>query len=555
MNQRVQMLKQKWNNIGFPIKLAIGTVGLALIIFILFSFFMPDKYQVLYSGLQEKDQTEIEKYLSNKGIDYTVDSETQALMVNGDVVQLKKELALEGLPEGGSTGGLDIFNNMSLGATKYDKDVQYQNALQKELNSSLEGMFDGIANADVKLPKPEEQSIFSDNKKTTQVSVALKLRSGYDLTPEQVKAVQVYVAGAINNVKAADVQVVDQNFNLLSSSDTKDTSVNKQRQIVEETKKKMESELESALSEVYGRVKVIVNVDINFDEIARNIKKYDPEGTLVSKEQNPSKIRKITGDDVTVPGTDENGEVPNYEMDNADSSKILDVEDKDSIIENFAVGETVEKIIKQPELRNTNISVWFNDTRLTQPDLYDAEEMVAVASGLTGTVQRVANDKAVYNNGSVKVTKKKFAEDLPETTTEKVVEKGFFESLPWYAYAAAGLVLLVIIIAIIFFIRRSKKNRTVNVERELIREQGNVSSPISNNGNDSVRGMDRSVDTDEEVRFNVPDELEDEMVESLSGKLDIEWTQEQKDLRDLTNNVAKRYPKETAEVISKIMKK
>jgi len=550
MNQRVQMLKQKWKNIGFPIKLAIGTVGLAVIIFIFFSFFMPDKYQVLYSGLQEKDQTEIEKYLSNKGIDYTVDPDTQALKVDGDVVQLKKDLALEGLPEGGSSGGLDIFNSMSLGATKYDKDVQYQNALQKELDSSLEGMFEGIANADVKLPKPEEKSIFDDSKSTTQVSVALKLRSGYELTPDQVKAVQAYVAGAISNVKAADVQVVDQNFNLLSSSNTKDTSLTKQRQIVEETKRKMEAELESALSEVYGRVKVIVNVDINFDEIVRNIKKYDPEGTLVSKEQNPSKIRKISGDDVTVPGTDENGEVPNYDMSNVDSSKVLDVEDKDSIIENFAVGETVEKIIKQPELRNTNISVWFNDTRLTQPDLYDAEEMVAVASGLTGTVQRVANDKAVYNNGSVKVTKKKFAEDLTTTaTTEKETKKGFFESLPWYAYAAAGLILLVLIIVIIFLIRRSKKNKAV-VEKELINTKDNAQS-ISSSANNK-----ESIKTDDEtISFNAPTELEQEMVESLDGTLEIEWTQEQKDLRDLTNNVASRYPKETAEVISKIMKK
>jgi len=550
MNQRAQMLKQKWKNVGFPIKLAIGTVGLAVVIFILFSFFMPDKYQVLYSGLQEKDQTEIEKYLSNKGIDYTVDPDTQALKVDGDVVKLKKDLALEGLPEGGSSGGLDIFNSMSLGATKYDKDVQYQNALQKELDSSLEGMFEGIATADVKLPKPEEKSIFDDKKDTTQVSVALKLRSGYELSPEQVKAVQAYVAGAISNVKAADVQVVDQNFNLLSSSNTKDTSLTKQRQIVEETKRKMESELESALSEVYGRVKVIVNVDINFDEIARNIKKYDPEGTLVSKEQNPSKIRKISGSDVTVPGTDENGEVPNYDMSKVDSSKVLDVEDKDSIIENFAVGETVEKIIKQPELRNTNISVWFNDTRLTQPDLYDAEEMVAVASGLTGTVQRVANDKAVYNNGSVKVTKKKFAEGLVTgTTTEKETKKGFFESLPWYAYAAAGLVLLVLIIVIIFLARRSKKNK-VAVERELINTKDNEQAM----GN-SVNNKESIKTNDETISFNAPTELEQEMVESLDGTLEIEWTQEQKDLRDLTNNVASRYPKETAEVISKIMKK
>lgn len=544
MNQRIQMLKQKWKSIGFPIKIAAGTIGLALIIFILFSFFMPDKYQLLYSGLDDKDQTEIEKYLSSKGIDYEEDAASQSIKVDGNVVELKKQLALEGLPQGETTGGLDIFNNMSLGATKYDKDVQYQNALQKELNNSLEDMFDGISSADVKLPKPEEDSIFDDKSKKTQVSVALKLRSGYELTGEQVKAVQVYVAGAINNVNPSDVQVVDQNFNLLSSSDTKETSLSKQRQIVAETKKQLESELEAALSEVYGRVKVIVNVDINFDEMVSNIKKYDKEGTLLSTDESNDKTRKITGDNATIPGTDANGEVPSYDMSNVDSKDILEVEDKDSIIKNFVVGQTVEKIIKQPELRNTNISVWFDDTSLTQPDLYDAEEMLAVASGLTGTVNRVANDKAVYDNGSVKVTKKKFAEQVATEKASTSESKSFFSKIPWYAYIGAGLLLVIIVGLVIFLIRKRKKTKEELTEQELLIEK----QPIPQDN------LEIPQPTEEEIE-DAPVEDIDEEFETLGGNFNIEWNAEQKDLRKLTNDVAKKYPKETADVIRKIMKK
>lgn len=544
MNQRVLLLKEKWKSVGTPIKITIGTVGLALIIFLVFNLFMPEKYQTLYSGLEQKDQTEIEKYLSNKGIDYKIDAETNGLMVDGDIIQLKKELALEGLPKGGSSGGLDLFNNMSLGATKYDKDVQYQNALQDELNSSLEGMFDGISSADVKLPKIEEKSIFDEKNENTQVSVALKLRSGYELTPQQVKAVQIFVAGAISDVKPDNVQVVDQNLNPLSSDDSKSTSLGKQREIVEETKKKMEAELAATLSEVYGRVKVIVNVDINFDEIARNIKKYDPKGTLLSKDESTERNRKISGNDVLVPGTDENGEVPRYEMENTESEKILSVEDKDKIIENFVVGETVEKIIKQPELRNTNISVWFDDTKLTQTDIFDAEEMVAVASGLTGEVEIVTNDKAVYDNGSVKVTQKKFAQKLPKEQEEELEEeKGLLESIPWYVYLVGGLLLIALIVVIILMIRKSKKKKEqldeeeLIIEEQIIREEPNISNITSEDYEDEN------------------EQMEDEIMESLGGKFNIEWSQEQKDLRKLTNDVAKKYPKETADVISKILKK
>lgn len=547
MNQRMQMLKEKWSNLGTALKITIGTVGLALIIYLLFSFFMPDRYQVLYTGLDEKDQTEIEKYLSNKGVAYQLDAETQTLKVDGNIIQLKKELALEGLPSGGSAGGgLEQFNNMSLGATKYDKDVQYQNALQDELNDSLEQMFEGISSADVKLPKPEDKSIFEDNKTSTQVSVALKLRSGYELTPEQVKAVQVYVAGAISEVKADDVQVVDSNFNLLSAADTKETSLTKQRQIVEESKKMMESELEAALSEVYGRVKVIVNMDINFDEIVRNIKKYDPEGTILSKDDTVERVRQIQGDSATVPGTDENGEVPKYEIQNVPSTDILNVQDKDRVIENFVVGETVEKIIKQPELRNANISIWFDDESLTQPDLYDAEEMVAVASGLTGEVKRVANDKAVYQNGSVKVTKKRFAEELPKEEKETEEEKGLLASIPWYAYVIGGILLVALIAGIVFMVLRRKKNKeNGDDEEEFIIEQ----QPL-----DDINAAAK-VETDADIERRLENETEEEIFNSLGGKFNIEWSTEQKDLRKLTNEVAKRYPKETADVISKIMKK
>lgn len=545
MNQRIQMLKEKWKGLGTPIKISIGTIGLALIIFLFFTFFMPDRYQVLYSGLDQKDQSNIEKYLSGKGIEYKVDAENNSLLVEGNVIGIKKDLALEGLPSGGTSGGLEQFNSMSLGATKYDKDVQYQNALQDELNNSLESMFEAVSNADVKLPIPEEKNIFKEENTNTQVSVALKLRSGYELTPQQVKAVQVYVAGALREVKPEDVQVVDQNLNPLSATTTEETSLAKQRSIVEETKRKLESELESTLSEVYGRVKVIANVDINFDDIVQNIKKYDPEGTIISKEESKERNREITGENVAIPGTDENGEVPRYEMEDIENENILSVQDKDSIIENFVVSETVEKIIKQPEFRTINVSVWFDDEDLTENDLFDAEEMVAVASGLKGEVNRVANNKAVYTNGSVKVTKKEFAQELEEPKQEEPVqEEGFFTKIPWYVYVIGGVLLLIIIAVIVILVIRSrrKKQRENDEEEELIGEQPiNVVTEITN---------DNDIDNK-----TTAEDIDEELITSLGGKFNIEWSQEQKDLRNLTNEVAKKYPKETADVITKMMKK
>ncbi|MGN5650514.1 flagellar basal-body MS-ring/collar protein FliF [Bacillus sp. Brlt_9] len=544
MNQRIQILKEKWRSVGTPIKIAAGTIGLALVIFLFFTFFMPNRFQALYTGIEGNDQAAIEKFLSSKGIEYKYETDTKTLMVDGDVIQLKKELALEGLPKGGSAGGLASFNNLSIGSTKYDKDVQYQNALQEELNQGLEGMFDVIQGADVKLPKPEDKSIFEKDNKKTSVSVGLKLKPGFSLEPEQVKAVQVYVAGAIRDVEPSDVQVVDQDLNLLSSSEGKGSNLSKQKQIQEETKKKLENELSNALSAVYGRVKVVVNVDINFDEIVRNIKKYDPQGTLLSKDEQKDRDRKVEGDNVQVPGTDQNGEVPRYEIQNDQNTKVLSAQDKDRLIENFAVGETVEKIIKHPELRNTNIAVWFDNANLTQPELIDAEEMLAVASGLTGEVQRVANDKAVYQNGSVKVTQKAFAVKDKKVTKPKET-KGFFDKIPWYAYVLVGVLVLGLIITIIILVLRSKKKKEKLLEEEeILIEQQNTEIP-----NDVTESIDIE---DREINLETNKE---ENMESMGGQFNIEWNKEQTDLRKLTSDVANKYPKETADVISKLLKK
>lgn len=50
--------------------------------------------------------------------------------------------------------------------------------------------------------------------------------------------------------------------------------------------------------------------------------------------------------------------------------------------------------------------------------------------------------------------------------------------------------------------------------------------------------------------------VEEENVEGENEeKFNFEWTEEQKSMRELTNEVTKKFPKETANVIKKLLKK
>lgn len=526
-------LKAKWAALSSVIRVIIMAIGIALPLGIGVWLFMPSPYQVLYTGLSPEDTAAIERYLSDHGVDYRVQDGT--VEVNGDLVKLKRELAMEGLPTGGVTSNLDSFGKTSIGSTRYDKDVQYQAGLQKDLNKNLTEMFEGILKAEVKLPKPKEKSIFEDKNEPVQISVALKLRPGTTLDEEQVTAIQVFVAGALNDVKPENVKVVDSKMNVLSNFEKDGKGSGKQQEIVEEARNQLEKKLTDTLSDVYGSVKVMASVDINFDEIVQNIKKYDPEGTLLSKETDKDASRTIEGAaEIAEPGTDANGEVPNYQLEDLEKNgTILQAQDKEHIIENFQVGETVEQIIKHPELRNLNVAVWV-DGNLSEPEIVELEEMIAVASGLTGVASRDENNKAIYANGSVKVSQKTF-KSLEEPEEEVIVEKEpEIKTLEWPILAGIGGVILLILLIILTLALRSRRKQKREFD-ELLRAQEEKNR----------------LDKEEIARKEAENAVENDLLQGMSLLATGPLSKEQMDLRETAGEAALKHTKETANWIKK----
>lgn len=516
-------LKARWASLNGNIKILIIALLIAIVIGSAFAIFTRSTYQTLYTGLSTDDQTAIEKYLSQNGIDYN-EPATGTIQINGDVVQVKKDLALQSLPSGGVTNSLSTFGSTSLGSTQYDKEVQYQTGLQSDLDKNLVEMFDGIQKADVNIPKPQQQSIFSDNNTAQQVSVALKLKTGVTLSPEQVSAIQTFVAGALNNVKSTDVKVVDSKMNVLSNYQQDQTGMTKEQQIVNQTDLQLENKLKDNLNKVYGSVQVIVNVDINFDEMIRNITKYDPQGTLLSKETQSAKSSTTDGTTTTQPGTTSNGEVPNAQIDTSTNGNTLSTSDTEHLIENYDVGKTVDKIIKHPELRNINVAVWV-DGDLTNSEITDLQQMVAVASGLTGTATPTGNDMATYGNGSVKITQKTFKTQPTDDQGTQGTATKVENTIPWTVYAIVGTLALLIFLLLFLLVFRRKKDKK------------------------SVDGLEQ-----EEIELpktEVEEELEEEILQGISAfKLD-RLNQQQQDLRKVAGDAAGRHSKETANWVKK----
>src|SRR5690625_6286660 len=122
-------------------------------------------------------------------------------------------------------------------------------------------------------------------------------------------------------------------MNVLSEKTEKnDRTPNNGLKIKDETERKISEELTRVLTSVYGQVKVISRVDINFDEIVQNIEQYDPDGTLVSSEE---MSESESQEDETINqenGAREKTEMPGYEITNLDEGDSSYTREKEHLI-------------------------------------------------------------------------------------------------------------------------------------------------------------------------------------------------------------------------------
>src|SRR5690625_723343 len=412
-------------------------------------------YESLYEGLSDSDSIDVQNYLSQKGIDYTTEEGGSLISIDGDTALVKAELAKRGIPSSTEPTGLAKFEQMSIGSTKFDKEVQYQARLQEDLENGIKKAFDGIDSVSVKVPRIKDKSIFEDEEDDMTISVALGLSTGVELSSDNVEAIQLFVASSIQGISSNDVEVVDNAMNVLSGKTEKnDRTPNNGLKIKDETERKISEELTRALTSVYGQVKVITRVDINFDEIVQNIEQYDPDGTLISSEEMSETESQENETIDQEPGANENTEVPGYEITNLNEGDSSYTREKEHLINNFQVGKTVEKIIRHPELRNTNVAVWV-DGVLTEEEERNLEEMIAISSGLTGNVEVTDNERLVYENGSVKVVQAEFVSNARGSeTTEEEGEVGSSSKIPSYIWIIIRSLIILVITLLIAYIRR-----------------------------------------------------------------------------------------------------
>lgn len=485
-----------------------------------------ETYDTLYSGLTKDDSSEIQKYLSKNGIDYKINETSDIISVPADKVStIKMELANQGLP-GETNPGFELLDSTSIGSTKDDRENKYKRALKGQLEKDLVNGIESIEKATIHFETPEEENIFvSSDDEESKATVNIQIARGKELKEEQIKGIQYIVSAAIEGMKAENVVVVDSNG--IAISDFEGTSgSNKQSQILNETESRIKNDIVKSLSTVFGSdsVRVTVRTEINFDEIVRNIEKYDPTGTLVSSHSNKELSETTETDGTTEVGTEANVDVPEYQNENGKNG-YRNYSSKDELIENFEVGKTIETIKKNPELQYISVSVAVNQNMGVE-EIAVLQKYVATAAGIFD------KDKdGEWDNGEVNVTP--FVFKVQEEKIDDVVaeEKGTLdEILDNKLLLFGGIAVIVILLIVIFIIVRGNKKK---------KEMMELSNQLK------LEEEQRLRDKEMELRRLKMAEQEDEV------------DQEVRNLRENLNKeataAAEENPKRTAEYVSKLI--
>jgi flagellar M-ring protein FliF len=306
----------------------------------------PD-YKPLVTGMEPSDAQALGAKLAAKNIPYQIGTDGKSVNVPSDKIDASRmEIASDGMPRSGRLG-FELFDKLNWGQTEFDEKVNYQRALEGELERSIQTLKD-VESARVHLVM-STQSVFLDRERAAKASVVLKLRSGR-LSQETQLGIARLVSGAVDNLNPENVTVIDADTNRPMGTPQRDPVAGDGT-----LEQALTARLMQTLEPVLGaqHIRASVNVEYDSSSSEENDETYDPKSAVaVSQQRSEEQVGGgLTGG---VPGTSSN--VPTG---NASAKATVDPADGSQISKSESNTYAVNKIVKhtlQPAGRIRRIS-------------------------------------------------------------------------------------------------------------------------------------------------------------------------------------------------------
>lgn len=246
-------------------------------------------FRPLYTGMAPEDAAPVVQKLRESGVEYRLaDGGSSVLVPSAKLAESRLTLAGAGLPKSGRAG-FELFDKTNFGATELVEHINYQRALEGELERSVMSMAE-VIQARVHLSLPKE-SVFLDQQQPAKASVMVKLRPGARISPQNVLAVTNLVASAVEGLTPDAVAVLDVEGNLLSrprrvsndDSQVTSESLEVRQQIERDLVSKISTTLEPLLGSNNFRAGASVDCDLTSGE--QQEETFDPDKSVMVSSQ------------------------------------------------------------------------------------------------------------------------------------------------------------------------------------------------------------------------------------------------------------------------------
>lgn len=333
------------------------------------------EYAPLFNNVDTDNAARIVEGLKEINVPYILtDSGKTILIPEEQVYEVRLNLAGKGLvSEGGK--GFELFDESNLGATDFERSINYQRALQEELRRTIVHI-EAVKQARVHLVLPAK-SAFIENQHKPQASIVLELKPLLSLEPNQVQGIAELVAGSVEGLSIENVNIVDTTGRVLS--DSIKNSASNQMNIANFVdgrafEENLEKRIQHLLESVYGLNKVVtmVTADLDFNQKETNSTVWGNEGVIASEQTNQrmtdiSGSSGLVGDPLTDP---EAVAIPGAEQ-------YSDI----STTRNYEINQVVEREIQAPgQVKSISVAVVINGD-LSPEEKVEIQDIVSAAIG------------------------------------------------------------------------------------------------------------------------------------------------------------------------------
>jgi flagellar M-ring protein FliF len=255
-------------------------------------------WRTLYADLDPEDARQTGLILTQAQIPYEPTANGAGIRV--PAAQLDKARLVTAAKGGIKSGrlGFEIFDKPNWVGSEFDEQVNYQRALEGELEHTV-GTLSDVESARVHLVLPHD-SLFREQERPAKASVVLKLRHR-TLADGEPEAIRNLVASAVDGLSPDRVVLVDAAGHLPLGPKTADAMRLTAEQALEE-------KLIATLEPVTGAGNVRASVTLDYDPAAteETQETYDPDQTVTLSMQRTEQTSGPQAIPAGVPGTASN---------------------------------------------------------------------------------------------------------------------------------------------------------------------------------------------------------------------------------------------------------